>query len=89
MIHPLHPFALRGAIWYQGESNSSEGMLYAERMKALIGGWRQVWGEGDFPFYFVQIAPFTYGSQAGGNRGVLGGADGRAGGAQHRHGRHQ
>ena len=36
-------------------------MLYAERMKALIGGWRQVWGEGDFPFYFVQIAPYTYG----------------------------
>jgi sialate O-acetylesterase len=61
MIHPVQPFALRGAIWYQGESNSGEGMLYAERMKALIGGWRQVWGEGDFPFYFVQIAPYTYG----------------------------
>ena len=61
MIHPVHPFALRGAIWYQGESNSGEGMLYTERMKALIGGWRQVWGEGDFPFYFVQIAPFNYG----------------------------
>ncbi len=59
-IHPLKPFGLRGAIWYQGESNSGEGMLYAERMKALIGGWRQVWGEGDFPFYFVQIAPFDY-----------------------------
>jgi sialate O-acetylesterase len=61
MIHPLHPFALRGAIWYQGESNATEGKLYTERMKALIGGWRQLWGEGDFPFYFVQIAPFTYG----------------------------
>ena len=61
MIHPLHPFALRGAIWYQGESNATEGMLYTERMKALISGWRQLWGEGDFPFYFVQIAPFTYG----------------------------
>jgi sialate O-acetylesterase len=60
-IHPLHPFALRGAIWYQGESNATEGMLYAEHMKALIGGWRQMWGEGDFPFYFVQIAPYTYG----------------------------
>jgi sialate O-acetylesterase len=59
-IHPLVPYALRGAIWYQGESNSGEGMLYAERMKALIGGWRQVWGESDFPFYFVQIAPFDY-----------------------------
>ena len=62
-IHPLQPFGLRGAIWYQGESNSGEGMLYAERMKALIGGWRQVWGEGDFPFYFVQIAPFNYGRE--------------------------
>jgi sialate O-acetylesterase len=60
MIHPLHPFAVRGAIWYQGESNSAEGMLYAERMKALISGWRQVWGEGEFPFYFVQIAPYDY-----------------------------
>ena len=63
MIHPLHPFALRGAIWYQGESNVGEGKLYTERMKALIGGWRQLWGEGDFPFYFVQIAPWTYGGK--------------------------
>src|ERR1035441_2641638 len=60
-IHPLQPFALRGAIWYQGESNSTEGMLYADHMRALISGWRQVWGEGEFPFYFVQIAPFNYG----------------------------
>jgi sialate O-acetylesterase len=61
MIHPLCPFALRGAIWYQGESNLGEGMLYCERMKALAAGWRRIWGEGDFPFYFVQIAPFNYG----------------------------
>jgi len=61
MIHPVCPFALRGAIWYQGESNSSEGRLYTERMKALISGWRRLWNEGDFPFYFVQIAPFNYG----------------------------
>ncbi len=61
MIHPVHPFAMRGAIWYQGESNSTEGMLYADRMKALIDGWRKVWGEGEFPFYFVQIAPYNYG----------------------------
>lgn len=60
MIHPLCPFALRGAIWYQGESNNGDGMVYADRMRALINGWRQLWGEGDFPFYFVQIAPFTY-----------------------------
>ena len=61
MIHPLCPFGLRGAIWYQGESNLGEGMHYAEKMNALIRGWRQLWNEGDFPFYFVQIAPFNYG----------------------------
>ena len=61
MIHPLCPFALRGAIWYQGESNLGDGPLYTERMKALIGGWRELWGTGEFPFYFVQIAPYNYG----------------------------
>jgi sialate O-acetylesterase len=61
MIHPLRRLAVRGAIWYQGESNSGEGMLYTARMKALIEGWRQVWNDHDFPFYFVQIAPFNYG----------------------------
>ncbi len=61
MIHPLAPFPIRGAIWYQGESNMGEGMRYAEHMKALLAGWRQLWGEGDFPFYFVQIAPYNYG----------------------------
>lgn len=61
MIHPLAPFAIRGAIWYQGESNRGDGMLYAEKMKALIGGWRTVWAQGDFPFYFVQLAPFRHG----------------------------
>ena len=61
MIHPLVPFALRGAIWYQGESNLGDGPLYTERMRALIAGWRELWGLGDFAFYFVQIAPFNYG----------------------------
>ncbi len=63
MICPVHPFGLRGSIWYQGEANNGEGMLYAEKMKALVVGWRQFWGEGDFPFYFVQIAPFNYGGK--------------------------
>ncbi|MDR3459481.1 MAG: sialate O-acetylesterase [Verrucomicrobiae bacterium] len=62
MIHPVQPFPIRGAIWYQGEANVGEGMRYAEHMKALVTGWRKVWGEGDFPFYFVQIAPFNYGA---------------------------
>ena len=63
MIHPLVPFAMRGAIWYQGEANHNEGKLYTERMKALIGGWRTIWNEGEFPFYFVQIAPYNYGDR--------------------------
>jgi sialate O-acetylesterase len=58
MIHPLVPFAIRGAIWYQGEANCSDGAKYTKMMRALIDGWRKAWGEGDFPFYYVQIAPF-------------------------------
>jgi sialate O-acetylesterase len=60
MVHPIIPYAMRGALWYQGESNNGEGMLYFEKMKALIGGWRSLWQEGDFPFYFVQLAPYHY-----------------------------
>jgi sialate O-acetylesterase len=63
MIHSLVGFPIRGAIWYQGESNHDEGMMYLEKKKALIEGWRKLWGQGDFPFYYVQIAPFRYGDQ--------------------------
>ena len=59
MIAPFVGFAMRGAIWYQGEANHNE-TNYDAKMSALIGGWRQLWQEGDFPFYFVQIAPFKY-----------------------------
>ncbi len=58
MIAPLVPLAIRGAIWYQGESNCGNGLKYYPKMRALIEGWRKVWGC-DFPFYFVQIAPFA------------------------------
>lgn len=58
MIHPLIPFAIRGVIWYQGESNANEGLFYRHRMEALIKGWRDSWGQGDFPFYFVQLANY-------------------------------
>ena len=66
MIAPLAGFALRGAIWYQGESNlmgtnqDNDYREYVDKMAALVGGWRAIWQEGDFPFYFVQIAPFKY-----------------------------
>ncbi len=63
MIHGLVGLPMRGAIWYQGESNHKEGMMYFEKKKALIQGWRKIWNQGEFPFYFVQIAPFKYGAE--------------------------
>ena len=63
MIAPLVPFAIRGAIWYQGESNlidGNDGVIYADKMKAMVSSWRKLWGEGEFAFYYVQIAPFLY-----------------------------
>jgi sialate O-acetylesterase len=66
MIAPIVGYAIRGALWYQGESNLNDTnpvtgyRHYDEKMQAMVGGWRKIWGEGDFPFYFVQIAPFKY-----------------------------
>jgi sialate O-acetylesterase len=60
MIQPLIPFGIRGAIWYQGESNVSRAEQYAELFPAMIRDWRQNWGQGEFPFLFVQLAPFRY-----------------------------
>ena len=62
MLHAHIPFAIRGAIWYQGESNHREGMLYLDKTQAMLNGWRKLWGY-DFPFYFVQIAPYQYGTE--------------------------
>ncbi len=58
MIAPLTRFPIRGVIWYQGESNGGRGAQYRELFPALIGDWRARWHEGDFPFLFVQIAPY-------------------------------
>lgn len=60
MISPLIPFAMRGAIWYQGEANRGDGMIYTEKMRTLIEGWRKAWDQGEFPFLFVQLAPCRY-----------------------------
>ena len=57
MIHPLIPFKIRGAIWYQGEANVGRANNYTKLMNNLIDGWRLNWNQGSFPFYFVQIAP--------------------------------
>ncbi len=58
MVKPLIPYAIRGAIWYQGESNAGRAYAYRKLFPAMIEGWRKAWGQGDFPFYFVQLANF-------------------------------
>ncbi len=69
MVHPFVRFPIKGALWYQGESNGNEGETYYDKKRALIGGWRKQWGLGDFPFYFVQLASFQAPTEdpAGGN----------------------
>ncbi|MFZ4705508.1 MAG: sialate O-acetylesterase [Bacteroidales bacterium] len=60
MIHPLHYYGIRGAIWYQGEANRNDPSLYPHLIQTMITGWRKDFNCGNFPFYFVQIAPFAY-----------------------------
>lgn len=59
MLAPFIPYAIRGAIWYQGESNAERAEQYRDLFPTMINDWRAKWGEGDFPFYFVQLANFT------------------------------
>ncbi len=70
MVNPMAGYGIRGAIWYQGESNRLESDKYVQLMPGLVENWRSVWGIGDFPFYYVQIAPYDYG-QAGTNSSFL------------------
>jgi sialate O-acetylesterase len=58
MVHPLIGLPIRGVLWYQGESNVPRAARYAKAFQALITDWRRLWGQGDFPFYFVQLAAF-------------------------------
>jgi sialate O-acetylesterase len=60
MIAPLTSFSIAGALWYQGESNTESPGSYAKLLTTMIGSWRKAWGSA-VPFYYVQIAPFTYG----------------------------
>ncbi len=61
MVHPFFGFQIAGVIWYQGESNKygNRAASYKDIFPAMIRLWRTKWNQGDFPFYFVQIAPFT------------------------------
>jgi len=60
MINPLINFRIKGAIWYQGESNVARANNYAKLKNSMIEGWRRAWNQGSFPFYFVQISPYKY-----------------------------
>ena len=60
MIYPLTNYKIAGTIWYQGESNTGTSQSYQSLFTSMIGSWRKAW-QNDFPFYYVQIAPFTYG----------------------------
>lgn len=69
MIRPVEGYGIRGAIWYQGESNRDEPELYVKMFDGMVRGWRDIWGVGDFPFYYCQIAPYNYGG--GRNAGYI------------------
>lgn len=62
MIAPLVPYAIKGVIWYQGESNESRAEQYSHLFPALIDSWRAAWNNPNMPFYYVQIAPYGGGS---------------------------
>ncbi|MDO9374302.1 MAG: sialate O-acetylesterase [Ferruginibacter sp.] len=62
MVYPLIPYAIRGALWYQGESNIPSKNIYDKIMETLVTSWRQEWGQGPFPFIYVQLA--NYGKKA-------------------------
>ncbi len=58
MIAPVAPIAIKGALWYQGETNAGRAYQYRTLLPAMINDWRKTWGQGDFPFYIVQLANF-------------------------------
>ena len=60
MINPITSYTIRGAIWYQGETNRNEPKIYQKLLPEMVKDWRKQWNIGDFPFYYVQIAPNKY-----------------------------
>jgi sialate O-acetylesterase len=71
MLHPLTNYTVKGFLWYQGCSNVDHHDVYAERMAMMVKLWRKLWGLGDIPFYYVEIAPYNHDRTSEGVNGAL------------------
>ena len=71
MLKPLTNYTIKGFIWYQGESNVGQHSVYAQRLATMVQLWRDNWGQGNLPFYFVELAPWIYGDGEQGTSGAL------------------
>ncbi|MEI9956014.1 MAG: sialate O-acetylesterase [Ferruginibacter sp.] len=60
MVHPIIGYTIKGCIWYQGETNYERPDQYEKLFPAMVQEWRTEWGQGNFPFYYAQIAPYNY-----------------------------
>lgn len=74
MVWPLRNYTVSGFLWYQGETNVGRHAAYASRMQTLAAHWRGLWGQGELPFYLVELAPYRYGAGGGDIRGGTSGA---------------
>ena len=71
MVAGIAPYAIKGAIWYQGCANRADGESYLDKTVSLVRGWRREWGQGDFPYFLVQLAPFRYDNVKGTTLAVI------------------
>lgn len=61
MLYPVRNYTIKGFLWYQGETNAGFPQYYAERLATMVKVWRELWGQGDIPFFEVELAPYIYG----------------------------
>lgn len=71
MLHPLIGYTMKGVLWYQGEDNYDRAETYSDQLSTMVKGWREEWRQGDFPFYYCQIAPYDYSIITEKGKGVI------------------
>lgn len=71
LLYPCRKYTVKGFLWYQGESNVRSNATYAERLATMVEHWRSLWGQGNLPFYYVEIAPYACGYKKEGEIGAL------------------